>query len=192
MSPLSARPITAFWRRLDVPGHDACRIAFTPEGVSLTGCAVFRERGRVCQLRYEVQADAAFHSRRARVAGFMGRNGVDLDIRVGRGQRWKLNGIEQPQLAGCIDVDLNFTPATNLLALRRLALRVGEEAQAPAAWLSFPSLELLLLPQSYRRISRTEYAYEAPTVGYGGILCVSPAGVVLHYPGLFEAEQAAR
>lgn len=80
-----------------------------------------------------------------------------------------------------------FTPATNLLALRRLALAVGEEAQAPAAYLAFPSMHFKLLPQRYKRLSRTEYDYESPSFGYRGTLRVSPIGAVLEYPGLFQA-----
>jgi hypothetical protein len=89
-------------------------------------------------------------------------------------------------VAGCLDVDLGFTPATNLFALRRLALKVGQHAEAPAAYLEFPSLRVTTLPQRYKRTGRTEYAYEAPTVGYSGTLRVSSLGAVVQYPGLFE------
>lgn len=185
---LETSSTVVLWRRLDAPGHDACRFSFGPEGVALRGCAVFREGRRVCRLDYEVLADAGFRTRRARVAGFAGRAAVALDVRVARGQRWTLDGVEQPQLAGCIDLDLAFTPATNLLPLRRLALKTGQEAQAPAAWLAFPAMKLRRLPQRYRRLSRDEYDYEAPSTGYRGTLRVSGAGVVLHYPELFAAE----
>ena len=189
--PAKTSSTVVLWRRLDAPGHDACVISFGTDGVALRGCAVFREGRRVCRLDYEVLADALFRTRRARVTGIAGAAAVALDVRVGRGQRWTANGVEQPQLAGCIDLDLAFTPATNLLPLRRLALKNGEEAQAPAAWLAFPAMKLKLLPQRYRRLSRSEYDYEAPTTGYRGTLRVSPAGVVQHYPELFTAEPAA-
>ena len=86
----------------------------------------------------------------------------------------------------CIDVDLGFTPATNLIVLRRLALGIGDQADAPAAYLAFPALRLVALPQTYRRLSRTRYAYAAPTEGYAGTLQVSPLGAVVDYPGRFE------
>jgi uncharacterized protein len=40
-------------------------------------------------------------------------------------------------VADCVDVDLGFTPATNLIVLRGLSLKIGQRAQAPAAYLSF-------------------------------------------------------
>jgi hypothetical protein len=98
-----------------------------------------------------------------------------------------LNGDEQPGLSACVDIDLAFTPATNLLALRRLKLAPGQDAQAPAAWLDLDTARLTVLAQSYRRLSRCAYRYEAPAFGYRDTLRVSTAGVVLHYPGLFEA-----
>lgn len=75
-----------------------------------------------------------------------------------------------------------------MLALRRLALAVGQAADAPAAWLDVESGTLEHLPQRYERRSRTTYWYEAPSVGYAGLLEVAPSGFVRTYPGLCEAE----
>ena len=88
-------------------------------------------------------------------------------------------------VAGCIDVDLSFTPATNLFALRRLELKVGEHANAPAAYLNSPVCDL----QDSRNVMNAwgeRHTYEAPTVGYAGNLQASSLGAVLRYPGLFE------
>lgn len=175
------------WRHLDGVGHDACRLWLSKGSVRLQGMAVFIDDGRVCQLRYRVDADAAFCTRRASVDGWLGARAIKLRAQVDDG-RWTLNGGAQPALDGCLDLDLGFTPATNLLPLRRLALAVGETAPAPAAYLAFPALRLELLPQQYRRIAQREYDYAAPSVGYRGILKVSEQGMVIDYPGLFRLE----
>jgi hypothetical protein len=174
------------WRRVDRPGHDICRLFKLAKGWRLTGAAIFWEIGRPCHLEYDVLADRAWHTRRARVWGYVGQKAVDLRIASAGAARWRLNGVPKPRVTGCVDVDLGFTPATNLIALRRLALKVGQGAEAPAAYLAFPEMRLVRLPQTYRRTGRTEYQYEAPTVGYSGTLCVSPTGAVSRYPGLFE------
>ncbi|PTU74381.1 putative glycolipid-binding domain-containing protein [Pseudomonas mangrovi] len=175
------------WRRLDDVGHDACRLWLSKGRVRLEGMAVFIADGQVCQLRYRVDADAAFCARRASVDGWLGAKAIKLRVHVEDGC-WTLNGGAQPALDGCLDLDLGFTPATNLLPLRRLALAVGETAPAPAAYLAFPALRLELLPQQYRRVAQREYDYAAPSVGYQGILKVSGQGVVIDYPGLFRLE----
>lgn len=184
MTP-DAAPATFFWRKLDSPGHDSCRFFTLADGYLLSGAAVFLEAGRACHLRYDVMADAGFRTTRAAVAGFVGNTPVNVRIRA-RGPHWQVDGKSKPELAGCLDVDLGFTPATNLLPLRRLALRVGQEADAPAAWLAFPTMQFMLLPQNYRRLSSTEYDYQSPSVGYRGRLRVSEIGAVVQYPGLFE------
>jgi len=89
-------------------------------------------------------------------------------------------------MTDCIDVDLGFTPATNQIAVRRLKLRVGERAEAPAAYVQFPRMNLVRLPQIYQRTGRSTYFYESPTASYSGTLRVLPSGAVSDYPDVFE------
>jgi hypothetical protein len=175
-----------FWKRVDHPGHDSCRLFNLPHGWRLSGAAVFWDEGQPCHLRYEVSVGPAWRTRGARVTGYLGRKAVDLRIRSAGAGRWQVNGIHRKGVTGCVDVDLGFTPATNLVALRRLSLKVGQRAEAPAAYLQFPAMRLVYLSRTYVRIGRTEYRYEAPTVGYAGTLRVLPSGAVARYPGLFE------
>jgi len=177
------------WRRLDSPGHDACQFEKSETGYRLAGMAAFMEGGRVCQLKYEVLADQSFRTRSARVAGNVGSREVLLSIRSGRGGKWSVNGSEQPKLAGCIDLDLGFTPATNLLPIRRLALRIGQETKAATVYLDIPSIKLRVIPQHYKRISRDAYAYESPVHGYRATLQVSKHGAIERYPEVFELEK---
>ena len=182
-------PAASFlWRRLDAPGHDACRFEPLATGFRLAGMAAFLEAGRVCQLRYEVLADASFQTVNARVEGRVGPREVALAIRASRAGLWRVNGVEQPQLAGCIDLDLGFSPATNLLPIRRLRLQVGQAAEADAAYLEVPSLRMLRLPQRYRRTAALEYAYESPAHGYQATLKVTRIGAIAQYPGVFALE----
>jgi uncharacterized protein len=175
-----------FWRKLDHPGHDSCRLFRSPEGWLLRGAAVFVDNKRHCHLNYELVADSAWKTRRAEVCGFVGSNAVKLRIRSSSRLRWFTDGVEQEKVAGCMDLDLGFTPATNLIAIRRLALKVGQSAQAPAAYLAFPKMRLERLEQSYHRTGPTTFEYTAPRFGYAGTLEVGASGAVASYPGLFE------
>lgn len=182
-----------FWQRLDQPGHDACTLWRERDGAHrLEGQAVFAEAGRVCRLQYTVRADAGFATRSAEVRGAMGRRPVQVSVRALRGTpgRWAVDGVHRPALDGCLDVDLGFTPATNLLVMRRLALRMGGSADAPAAYLDFPSLRLRLLPQRYRRVAPRAYDYESPAHGYRATLVVDAHGAAVDYPGVFRAVDA--
>ena len=50
-----------------------------------------------------------------------------------------INHRPAPAVSGCIDVALGFTPATNLLSIRRLALAVGARAEVTVAWFASPA-----------------------------------------------------
>jgi len=175
------------WRRLDVPGHDACALRRVASGWRVDGTALFALDAHPCHLTYEVECDVDWCARSALVHGWIGRRYIDLAILRGRESNgsWAVWSVA---VAGCIDVDLNFTPATNLFAIRRLALDVGENAQAPAAWLRFPELQLERLEQRYERVTEDAYDYRAPSVDYAETLRVSLTGFVTHYPGLWEVE----
>jgi uncharacterized protein len=103
-------------------------------------------------------------------------------------QRWRLNGIEQPIVAGCLDVDLSFTPATNFLAIRRLGLAIGQAADVTAAWLRFPELTLEPLAQRYARQGERHYRYESDGGNFVADLAVDEMGFVTQYPQLWQAE----
>jgi hypothetical protein len=176
------------WRRLDLPGHDACNLWATEHGWSLTGTAIFGLEDQPCHLAYQVECDLTWGTRSAKVTGWFGRQVLELTIVSRPGERWEFNGTDQPQAAGCLDVDLGFTPATNLIALRRLALGIGQAADAPAAYLHFPELKLERLEQWYHHVSPDTYEYQSPSFGYAAPLQVSDVGFVTRYPGLWELE----
>jgi hypothetical protein len=101
-----------------------------------------------------------------------------------------LNAVSCPAVRGCVDIDLGFSPATNLLPIRRLALNIGKEAEVRAAWLSFPALTFEVLPQVYRRVGETTYRYESGGGTFVRELQVNAVGFVTSYPGLWQAEAA--
>ena len=191
---------TILWRRLDLPGQDACGLWALDNGWRLKGTAVFCLDAQPCHLSYEVDCDESWHAHSATIIGWVGRDAVNLAIAAMPGERWSVNGAEQTRVAGCVDVDLGFTPATNLIQLRRLALRIGDKADAPAAylrldtsdapaaWLRSPELVLARLEQQYHRVELNRYDYQSPTAGYAAPLDVTDIGFVTLYPGLWEME----
>lgn len=176
------------WRRLDVPGRDVASLVRERAGWRLQGTATFEHDGDPCELRYEVRCDAAWITSSASVRGRIGSRAVAVDLAADEGRRWLENGVELPAVAGCLDVDLAFTPATNLLPIRRLSLSTGREAEARAAWLSFPALEIELLVQRYVRIGARTYRYESDGGRFGRELEVDENGFATRYEGRWEAE----
>jgi hypothetical protein len=180
---------TALWRRLDVPGHDVCRLSSVRAGWKLEGTAVFQhESGFPAGLDYSVVCDAAWRSRLGRVRGFIGTRSVNLRIRRSTRGRWTLNGRPIKGVEGCFDLDYGFTPATNLLQLERCKLEVGSKTEFPVAWIDVSEASLKLLPQRYQRRTASTYWYESPTAGYAALLELADSGFVRDYPELWRME----
>lgn len=116
------------WRRLDQPGHEAARLVRQQGGWELAGSAVFAHEGQPARLDYLVVCDAGWRTRSVRILGWVGSTPVALELQADGAHRWQLNAAECPTVAGCLDVDLGFSPATNLLPIRRLGLPVDGAA----------------------------------------------------------------
>ena len=183
------RAQSILWRGIQFPGHEACRLLSQDTEWHLEGMAVFSYLHEPCVLSYLVVCDENWNTIKATVAGWVADTAVDIDLVVDPGHRWRLNGIEQPMVTGCIDVDLNFSPSTNLLPIRRLNLAVGQKVQVKAAWLKFPGFELEPLLQVYSRIDESTYRYESGEGQFTADLKVDDVGFVRNYPALWQAEE---
>ena len=180
-----------FWRGVYLPGHEACHVFQEENRWYLDGAASFSHEEQPCRLDYLITCDADWTTRSARVAGRVGDKAIKVEVSVDPAKkRWSLNGVEQPVVDGSIDVDLNFSPSTNILPIRRLNLEIGQSAAVTAAWLRFPSFELEPLHQVYRRVSDDTYQYESNGGKFTAELRVNSIGLVTSYPGIWEEETA--
>ncbi len=176
------------WRGFHWPGYEACQLFLRDSRWHLAGAAAFSYQQLPCRLDYQISCDSEWQTVAGTVVGWVGLTAVNIDLAVKPDYHWWLNGLEYPAVAGCIDLDLNFSPSTNLLPIRRLGLAIGQAAQINAAWLRFPSFELELLPQVYRRLDQTIYRYESAGSQFVADLQVDPVGFVMNYPGLWQAD----
>jgi len=173
----------AHWRRLDGEGTDRCTLARAEHGWLLSGQAHWREEGAEANLLYTVRCDPDWATLTADITGE--RAGAPVALRIQSGpEGWEMNGVAQPEVAGCTDIDLSFTPATNLLPLRRLAPEGDGPVPVRAAWL-VPGLDrLALLEQSYAPQKDGTIAYAS--ANFEARLQVHPSGFVTRYPGVWE------
>lgn len=176
---------TILWSRADGSGHESARLI---EPGRLGGTSVFEHDGAPVRLDYHIECNDGWITRSASVRGWIGSQTVAVDIDVRDGQ-WRLNGSPFSACAGCIDVDLNFSPATNLLPIRRLQLEIGDRATVRAAWLRFPSMKLEVLEQSYERISADVFRYESAGGKFKADLKVDACGFPIDYPGGWRSER---
>ena len=178
------------WRRNDWPGHEAALVREREAGWELSGTAVFVYETRGCRLDYVVACDVGWRTVTAQVEGWVGDDPVHVAITVDTQGRWWMNEREVPAVAGAVDVDLNFSPSTNLLPIRRLQLAVGQSAPVRAAWLRFPSFALEPFDQTYIRLGPQAYRYESAG-GFAANLAIDGVGFVTRYGDVWEREAGA-
>jgi uncharacterized protein len=104
--------------------------------------------------------------------------------------RWRADGQALPDLEGCVDVDIDCTPLTNTLPIRRLAWSPGTARDLDVAYVSVPDLSVRPVRQRYTLLERYEahnqalYRYESGS--FRADLRVDADGFVIHYPGLWR------
>ena len=176
------------WRRLDLPGQDRAELISTEIGHRILGAAHFQAPNELVAITYLVtlKPDWTTESAALRIMTNGGRRRVRI-VRNDR-QEWMVQGQPMPAVSGCVDFDLAFTPATNLISIRRLALEVGQSADVTAAWFDFRTNALTPLRQIYRRIATSQYAYTCPDLDFESILEVDMEGFVRDYPPLWKED----
>jgi putative acetyltransferase len=89
-------------------------------------------------------------------------NGLTRDVVVTAGERsvrlssdglgrWWRNGFPDPALDSCTDVDIEVTPATNTLPIRRAMANGHDSIEVTAAWIRWPDLAVTRSQQRYVR-----------------------------------------
>lgn len=123
----------------------------------------------------------------AAIEGMIGVRRVDYAIARNL-SGWTVNSVTVQGMQHLVDVDLGFTPATNLQQLQRVEIvRVGA-VDVPVAWFDIETGKLTELAQRYERRGESTYWYEAPRFGYAGLLELDPDGFIRSYPSLWERE----
>ena len=182
-------PPTAAWRHLGA--RDGFEVLFTrreTNGYHLVGHSTAVEDGEAWGISYTLTLDASWATRSAHIVGRSASAAREVRLEGdGRGE-WLLDGRPSPQIAGCLDVDLEASAFTNALPVHRLALDVGQRADAPAAYVRALDLSVDRLEQSYSRLEdegrQSRYDYVAPRFDYRDELVYDEFGLVLEYPGI--------
>ena len=168
------------WERLDVPGFDSCALIQTDSGWRLEGHAEFNEAGRAHKIDYSVDCAANWNTWRAEIKG------TSNHLIERKSGRWFLDGRPQDDIAaGVTQIDFGFTPATNYIQLKQMALAIGQGDDCVVAWFDLGEGELAYLHQMYNRTGQLTYDYDSPSYGYHETLTLAENGFVADYPHLW-------
>jgi hypothetical protein len=188
-APWRTLPATAAWRHLDARvGFEVLFLRHEKDGYHFEGHSTAVEDGEAWSINYQLTVDAGWTTRAAHIVGrsALGLNEVRLD-RDGA-DAWRVDGRRAPELDGCQDVDLEASAFTNALPVHRFGLAIGQQADAPAAYVRALDLRVEPLEQSYTRLENdgehSRYDYVSPAFDFRAELVYDEFGLVLDYPGI--------
>jgi hypothetical protein len=187
--PLTALPVTAAWQHLDARiGFEVAYLQVHHSGRRLQGATTALDGGQAWIVTYDIHCDDAWRTRHASITGTSAAGIQSLVLEADGQGAWRVNGVQAPLLAGCLDVDLESSALTNTLPVHRLRLAIGEVRTAPAAYVRAIGLTVRRLEQTYRRDAtdggRQRYSYTAPEFGFTAQLIYDQAGLIVDYPGI--------
>jgi hypothetical protein len=168
-----------------VPGTEQCELTAIPGGHRLSGLVLTVSQSRPIHIVYQVDTDERWRTRKVRATRFGMGPPQSLDLESNGSGFWFAAGAPAPELDACLDVDLEWTPSTNTLPVRRLGLAIGESAAIAAAWVRMDEFALQRLDQVYERLDESVWLYRSGT--YSAILKLDPEGLVLAYENAWHA-----
>ena len=153
-------------------------------GLAVSGVVIAQEDEAQFGLSYRLKLDALW---RAREAHLTTTSGHVLHLESDGQGHWRENGKDRPDLQGCIDVDIQATPITNTLPIRRLDLETGESTEIRLGYITVPDLTVFASNQRYTALEAGSlYRFESLEDGFTADLPVDEDGFVLDYPRLFK------
>lgn len=153
-------------------------------GLDISGVVIAQEDGTKFGLSYRLKLDALWRTRKAFLRTT---SGHVLHLESNGQGAWTENGRSRPDLQGCIDIDIQATPLTNTLPIRRLAWTAGESVSIRLCYVEAPSLTVSPQDQRYTALTPGSlYRFESLDSGFTADLPVDEDGLVLDYPGLFR------
>ena len=188
------------WRGAEEWLAEAARVELTEDGIGATGTQLGAEPIPY-RLDYDLEAAGGFVTRslRARASGDKWERQIELR-HDGEGN-WQCDahadgepslgepGGDMDALHGALDCDLEFSPLTNLMPVRRHSIdRLQIEMDFLMAWVSVPGLALHASRQRYEHVRHHEGGSVVRFVSldsdFRSELELDSDGLVVHYPQL--------
>src|SRR5207237_5318725 len=148
------------WQGLVAPSMERFIAARTESGFQLSGLLLQAHQDAPYVVRYSIDMDETWRTRAVQVeVENDGRHRTSL-LTDGSG-RWSRDAELLPDLDDCLDVDLEWSPSTNTLPIRRLGLAPDQTKPGAAARVPVPSSDAQRVDQSYERLAARRYRYRS-------------------------------
>jgi len=177
------------WQSIDEPGFEHVRLDRSHPGWDTYDSMLVRAHGEgVVRGGYTLVVDKQFRTLEIRimVEQQLGSMAALHLLATGDGTWTDADERHIPELDGCIDVDIQWSPLTNTLPIRRLRMQPGDEAVIAVAYIQLPALTGRKVAQHYTKVDQRTARYASDTRDFVRDLSLDGDGFVIDYPDLFQ------
>lgn len=182
-----------YWTPWEGPGVEHLHMTDHGDRIAAFGLILRPLGDQHVRIRIGYHTDALWNTRRVMVALATAEEDHPRKVVLeGDGEgRWRLMEQEAPQFEGCRDVDIEVSPFSNTVPIRRLNLRPGQSAEIGTVYVPLPSLEPRLVRQRYTCLEPLgplggAFEYENLESGVTAELKIDGDGLVKDYPEAFR------
>jgi hypothetical protein len=180
-----------FWRRTDLEGLERLELTIGAGGIEAVGNVTSTESGGLrLEHRWRLGPDWSVLDVEIERWNATGRAVSRVER---RGDGWRVDGQDRPDLSGAETADLSVTPFCNTLLVRRVPAAIGAMVEADVAFIDGDSLSVTRSRQRYERLDgrRLRYVDLGVAAGFEATLVVDGQGIVVSYEHLFERVDVA-
>lgn len=180
------------WSPADGCGMEHLRLTSDDVGTIADGLVIGRSDDALYRARYTIHCAPDWLVREVSISAPGGAAPLLHLLADGPG-RWRdgVKGNPLPQFDDCHFVDISVTPFTNMLPIRHLNLKRGEQAEIGVIYIALPAASVTRAQQRYTCIEPFAldggvYRYESLTTGFTVELPVDGEGIPHDYPGVWR------
>jgi hypothetical protein len=176
------------WTALRWPGLEHVIVSVDANGCKADSQLVMAEQG-LTSVQYQLSCGPGWRFTKLTIRASSAAADKTLTLAVNAGGHWLADGQPRPDLDDCIDIDINCTPLTNTLPIRRLDWSSAQSHDVDVAYVTVPELGLRRAAQRYTmltgdRSKAAAFRYESEA--FSADLRADSDGFVINYPGIWR------
>ena len=162
-----------------------CLINITSDGTEIRSAIIGLYQDKLYRVEYTVQTNLNWETTFVEINSQHNNRRQTIKLN-GDGQgNWLVDGKRDGRFDGCIDIDIQLTPFTNSLPIKRLKMFPGQEHKIKVLYIDLLEQQVKPVEQKYARLSDRTYHYENIPNDFEADIIVDESGFVVDYPLLF-------
>ena len=186
-SRLGSAPVELTWAAMEWPGLEHVIASYGPAGFTADSWLILISEAGPARVSYRLACDRQWQVTTLDVRVTDATSDRTLALTHDGAGHWHADGRRRPDLDGCVDVDINRSPLTNTMPIRRMGnADKGVAYDLVVAYVELPELTVRPVGQRYTLVDADRPVYRYESGSYRADLPVDGDGFVIDYPGLWS------